>query len=202
MSGRRLLVLALVPYAAWLVLAYRYHFLDGVNLAFHEAGHLFLRPFGQTLHVLGGTLAQLAFPALCVGHLAREGRRFEAALCGVWLGESALYAGRYIADAQAMALPLVGGHIHDWNWLLSEAGLLHHARVLGGLVHGVGSLVVIGSLVLAWRLAPSEAEGEVRIPSFEAMTGREAGRPEASGSGDAPPGDRPTARAGEPPFFS
>jgi hypothetical protein len=139
---------------------------------------------------------------VCVGHRAREGRRFEAALCGVWLGESALYAGRYIADAQAMALPLVGGHIHDWNWLLSEAGLLHHARALGGLVHVLGSLVVIGSLGLAWRLAPSEAEGEVSIPSFEAMTGPAAPRLGAAGGEDAPPRDPPAARAGEPPFFS
>jgi hypothetical protein len=34
--------------AAWI--------LDLVNLAFHEAGHLFLAPFGRTLHYLGGTL--------------------------------------------------------------------------------------------------------------------------------------------------
>jgi hypothetical protein len=169
MSGRRLLVLALVPYALWLVLAYRYHFLDGVNLAFHEAGHLFLRPFGRTLHVLGGTLAQLAVPALCVGHFFRQERRFEAAVCGVWLGESALYAGRYIADAQAMALPLVGGHIHDWNWLLTKAGLLHLSGALGGAVHVLGSLVLVASLVLAWRLAPADDAG--RIPGFEEMKG-------------------------------
>ena len=46
----------------WLVFDYEYHFLDGVNLAFHEAGHLFFAFFGQTLQFLGGTLGQLLFP--------------------------------------------------------------------------------------------------------------------------------------------
>lgn len=184
MSGRRLLVLALVPYAAWLVLAYRYHFLDGVNLAFHEAGHLFLRPFGRTLHVLGGTLAQLAVPALCAGHLARQGRPFEAAICGVWLGESAMYAGRYIADAQALALPLVGGHIHDWNWLLGRSGLIAHCRLLGLLAHGLGSLAVVASLVAAWRLGAEPAGPP--LPSFE----------EATGAGSLPRAEAPDPRPG------
>lgn len=36
-----------------------YLFIDGVNLAFHEAGHLIFAPFGSTLGILGGTLGQL-----------------------------------------------------------------------------------------------------------------------------------------------
>ncbi len=30
-------------------------FLDLVNRAFHEAGHVFLTPFGETIHFLGGS---------------------------------------------------------------------------------------------------------------------------------------------------
>ena len=40
-------VLALVPYVGWLVFAYRYHFLDGVNLVVHEAGHVVFMPLGE-----------------------------------------------------------------------------------------------------------------------------------------------------------
>jgi hypothetical protein len=121
--GRRILTLAMAPYALWLVLAYEYHFLDGVNLAFHEAGHLFLTPLGLTLHVLGGTLLQLAVPLVCAAHFLREGRRFEPWVCVFWAGESLMYTAFYMADAVAMALPLVGGgEIHDWNWLLGRAG--------------------------------------------------------------------------------
>jgi hypothetical protein len=153
MLGKRLLVLAAVPYVAWLVFAYEYHFLDGVNLAFHEAGHLFFSFLGQTLQVLGGTLGQLFFPVACCLHFLRSRQNVEAALCGVWFAESLMYAATYMADARAQALPLVGGHIHDWNWLLSRAGLLAHCETLGSLLHVVASALAIVALAWAARCA-------------------------------------------------
>jgi hypothetical protein len=147
---QRALALALAPYAAWLVLAYEYHFLDGVNLAFHEAGHLFLGFGGQTLHFLGGTLGQLFFPLACGFHFRRRGATFEAAVCGLWLGESLMNVAVYLGDARDQALPLVGGHIHDWGWLLARAGLLEQCRPLAALLHLAASAVVM----LCWvRLA-------------------------------------------------
>ena len=41
--------------------------LDSLNLVFHEAGHPLFSPFGETLHILGGTLMQLLVPALVAG---------------------------------------------------------------------------------------------------------------------------------------
>lgn len=41
---RWLIFIALLPYSIWLIFAYEYHFIDGVNLAFHEAGHLLFIP--------------------------------------------------------------------------------------------------------------------------------------------------------------
>jgi|GEM_PF-6948496 len=38
--------------------------LDSLNLVFHEAGHPLFSPFGETLHILGGTFMQLIVPAL------------------------------------------------------------------------------------------------------------------------------------------
>lgn len=153
MVFRRILALALVPYVAWLAFAYHYHFLDGVNLAFHEAGHLFFAPFGQFMHILGGTLGQLIVPGICIAQFLREERPFEAAVCTVWLGESTLYMATYMADAQAQVLPLVGGGLHDWHWLLSRMGLLADCRLLGGFAHVIGSAIAVGGLVLALRLA-------------------------------------------------
>jgi len=57
-----------------------------------------------------------------------------------------LNVARYMADAQAMALPLVGGEIHDWNWLLSRIGLLSHCGGLATLTHLLGSAVIVASL--------------------------------------------------------
>jgi hypothetical protein len=155
--ARQLLFVALLPYAAWLVFAYHYHFIDGANLLFHEAGHVVFGIFGRTLHFLGGTLGQLVFPVATALHFERQGQRFDAAVCLLWLGESMMYAGVYIGDAQRRALPLVNDGIHDWWWLLGRAGLLPHAEALGAAVHGLASLVVVGSLVLAARaLRPTE----------------------------------------------
>jgi len=158
--GRRLLVLGLVPYVIWLALAYEYHFLDGVNLAFHEAGHLFLTPFGPTLHVLGGTLGQLFFPIACALHFLRRGQRFEAAVCGIWLAESAMYVARYLGDASAMALPLVGGHIHDWNWMLTRLGVLGWCEQIASALHVLASGAAIALLFVAGRLAFARDDAE------------------------------------------
>ncbi len=160
----RSLVLALAPYVVWLVLAYEYHFLDGVNLAFHEAGHLAFAFFGQTLHVLGGTLGQLFFPAACAFHFLRQDKPFEAAVCGIWLAESGMYTARYLADAQAMALPLVGGHIHDWNWLLRRAGLLTWCRPLGLTLHALASAGAVAAWLAAARLSFAAPSGTAGSP--------------------------------------
>ncbi|HME70580.1 MAG TPA: hypothetical protein VKM54_12025 [Myxococcota bacterium] len=146
MTARAFLLLALIPYAAWLIFAYDYHFLDGANLLFHEAGHVFFGLFGQTIGMLGGTLGQLVFPVAAGIQFLASGRPFDACVCGVWLGENVLNVARYMADAQAMALPLVGGEIHDWNWLLSRIGLLSHCEGLAALTHLLGSAVIVASL--------------------------------------------------------
>lgn len=167
MLPQRLLALALVPYVAWLVFSYDYHFIDGVNLAFHEAGHLFLTPFGRTMHFLGGTIGQLFFPAACVFHFLRSQRRFEAAVCSVWLGESLMYVAHYLSDAKALALPLVGGHIHDWNWLLGRWGLIDHCEQIAVFLHGVASLVVLGALMAALQaaFASESVESKAGLPA-------------------------------------
>lgn len=148
--GRAVAVTLLVPYVAWLAFGYRYHFVDGVNLLIHEAGHVLFTPLGQTAHMLGGTILQLAIPvAFCV-HFLRRGERYAAALLGVWVAESLMYTGRYMGDAVAQQLPLVGGGIHDWHWLLLRADLLRHAEGLGLAVHIVAVCLAVASVYLAW----------------------------------------------------
>jgi hypothetical protein len=153
MPWQRALSVALAPYAIWLVFAYEYHFLDGVNLAFHEAGHLFLAFGGETLHVLGGTLGQLFFPAALALHFRARGDAFAAAVCTLWLGESLMYAAVYLGDARDRALPLVGGHMHDWFWLLAKAELLPHCRALASALHLAASAVVAAAWLRAARAA-------------------------------------------------
>jgi hypothetical protein len=170
MAWQRALALALAPYALWLVFAYEYHFLDGVNLAFHEAGHLFLGFAGRTLHFLGGTLGQLFFPSLVALRFRLRGDAFAAAVCGLWLGESLMNVTVYLGDARDQALPLVGGHVHDWHWLLAQAGLLPHCRSLAQFLHLAASAVVVIAWLRAARAAFAPAAG--REPAQRALVGR------------------------------
>ena len=143
-------------------------FLDRVNLAFHEAGHLFLTPFGSTLHYLGGTLGQLAVPALLAVYFLFAGpnRPLGAAVCGWWIGENLMNISVYMADARDLALPLVGGGDHDWNELFYRFGLLGEdsVRMISTGTRGLGCLVML--LGLAW-VTLFALPGRIR----EAMTG-------------------------------
>jgi len=159
--AKSLLVILAAPYVAWLIFAYDYHFIDGVNLAFHEAGHLFLGFFGETIHFLGGTLAQLFFPLACCAHFAIQRQTYEVGICLIWFAESLMNTARYLGDAEAQLLPLVGGHIHDWNWLLSKAGLLMHCEGIALSLHILASLVAISALILAARASRATVESDV-----------------------------------------
>ncbi len=150
MLAKRLLLAPVLAYVVWLIFAYDYHFLDGVNLLFHEGGHIFLAFFGETLQFMGGTLAQLFFPIACAFHFLQARQFFESWLMGIWFAESLMNTARYLGDAQAQALPLVGGHIHDWNWLLSRWGVLDHCEGIASVLHVMASMLAITCLVGAW----------------------------------------------------
>jgi hypothetical protein len=144
---KKIFAVCLLPYAVWLVLFYRYHFVDGANLFIHEAGHMVFLPLGQTLHVLGGTFWQLAFPAIAAGYFWRRRQRYESAAVCLWFGESLMYTSVYVRDAMAMALPRVGGPIHDWNWLLYRMGLLGQCQIIAVVLHGLASTVAVLSVL-------------------------------------------------------
>jgi hypothetical protein len=100
---------------------------DDANLAVHEAGHPLIGVFSSRLAVYGGTAAQLVFPVICMFEFWRRRWTLSYGLCGIWLGQSLLNVARYVADARAMQLSLVGfsAHpLHDWNVILSRWGLL------------------------------------------------------------------------------
>jgi hypothetical protein len=127
-------------------------FLDLVNLAFHEAGHIVLTPFGETAHFLGGTLGQLAVPAGLAGYfLVRRRQPFAAAVCAWWVGENLVNVAVYMADARNLRLELVGGGEHDWNTLFYQFGLLGEESVarISSLTHGLGALLMVLGVVWA-----------------------------------------------------
>lgn len=108
--------------------------LDHANLAFHEAGHVFFGIFGPTLGLYGGTLGQLVFPAVVTVSFWRKGAPVSTALGLLWLFQNFLNIARYMADAQAQRLPLVGGGDHDWFNILSRWGALSADTTLARLL--------------------------------------------------------------------
>lgn len=121
--------------------------LDGANLIFHEAGHIFLSPFGDFLQYLGGSLTQVAIPAACAAYFWLHQQRTSSAVTLFWTGESLTNVAIYIADARRMELPLIGGD-HDWNYLLDRLNLLNQADFLGRLVFALGAITILSSLGL------------------------------------------------------
>jgi len=131
-------------------------FLHLINLPFHEAGHIIFRPFGAFITSLGGTLGQLLMPSICMGVLLIKTRDpFGTSVAFWWVGENFLDIAPYMNDARAGQLPLVGGNFghsapygfHDWQYLLTESGLLQYDHVLARAIFIVGLAIMLLSLL-------------------------------------------------------
>jgi hypothetical protein len=146
-------------------------FLDYVNLAFHEAGHVFLAFAGTTVHYLGGTIGQIAVPGiLSVWFLKKARSPFGSAFCVWWIGESLINVSIYMADARNLELPLVGGGDHDWNELFYRFGLLSEPSVaaVSGTTRFLGALTMLAGItwgaVLAFKGDPPAGAEESATP--------------------------------------
>ncbi len=141
----KILILLLMSYFIYKLLIVRvpYTFLDNVNLLFHEAGHILFLPFGQFLHVLGGSLTQCLIPLITLVAFLRNEDYDGALFSTFWFGENLINVSYYMGDAEKQILPLIGGGGHDWNYLLGVMHVLPQAELLGGIVFYVGAMVMI-----------------------------------------------------------
>lgn len=134
-------------------------FLHLPDLVFHEAGHVIFLPLGQFMTVLGGSLMQVLVPVILTGAFVRQQQPFSAAVCAWWAGQNLVDLAPYIADARALQLVLLGGQTgaevegHDWEFILTRLGALHHDRTLGLSAHYCGLLLMIAAIAYgAWTL--------------------------------------------------
>ena len=123
--------------------------LDDLDLAIHEAGHLVFSAFGETMTILGGSLFQVIVPAAFVAYFARTRQRYAAAVTMTWVGVNLLNVARYIGDARAQELPLLGGEdsIHDWWYLLINWDLLPSDLTIARWVHFAGAVAFVVAVV-------------------------------------------------------
>ncbi len=141
---------ALTP-SAW-------HFVDTVNLIIHEAGHIVFLPFGEFMHILGGSLFQVLLPLVYVVYFFFKKEYYSASLLVFWVGQSLVNVSVYASDALLMQLPLLGGEGigHDWNVLLGMLHLLPYTQGIGLGIYVAGTLVI--GLAACLSLITSQAE--------------------------------------------
>lgn len=133
--------------------------LKALNLGIHELGHFIFMFFGQFMQILGGTFWECAAPMIGMWNFYRQRDFFAIGLCFGWLSTAFFDVARYAADASAMALPLVapfgGGDevIHDWNYLLTQMGMLSLDQAVAGFFKGMAVFsMLVCFLISGWLL--------------------------------------------------
>lgn len=129
---------------------------SGIIFGAHEFGHLFFALGGEWLGVAGGSLMQLLVPIGALALVWKSRDWFGVAVVGLFLATSLAELSWYVADARTEMLDLVSfspeGGIHDWNYLLGEAGLLKSDLRIARMLRFVAWALLIVSSLLTARL--------------------------------------------------
>lgn len=134
-------------------------FMHCVNTPIHEAGHMIFRILGEFMGVAGGSLFQIIVPLVFCGYFIWHKKYFSASIVLFWVGNNFLDVYVYANDAVVMELPLLSGvtgsegGLHDWNYLLTETGLLASTALIAKTIKFIGLVTtfaaVAGSFVFA-----------------------------------------------------
>lgn len=123
----------------------RWNFIDSANLIFHEAGHSIFFFFGDFIQAAMGSGLQILLPLFISAYFFFTGQKISASLCLLWVGQNFISVSLYAGDAVRMQMDLLGGEAvtHDWNYLLSTAGLLKYTSLIAGLLHFAGIICLM-----------------------------------------------------------
>jgi hypothetical protein len=145
---------------------YAWHIIDGANLLIHEAGHILFLPFGEFVSVLGGSILQLAVPAVFAISFFWNLQFVDMCVMLLWLGESLVNVSIYAGDAVAHRLPLLSNDPagHDWTYIFSHLNLLGQTDAISNMMNIAGiALLAIGAFGALYfsifnRDAPTKVE--------------------------------------------
>ena len=136
-------------------------FIDSANLVVHEGGHLLFSWLGPTLCLWGGTILQWAVPILLAAYFFAQRQTAAFAFSLFFFFENWLYTATYMADARALALPLVTTGDpdlveHDWNKIFTSLGVLQYDTTIAGIVRFGGWCGMVSTVAwLIWRAVQS-----------------------------------------------
>jgi hypothetical protein len=164
-QGRAVLTIVLAVYGYWCLRdPSDYRWIDSLDLAIHETGHLVFGFAGETLALLGGTLFQLIVPGAFIVALWRAGDRHGATVPLWWMAQNCGNISVYIRDARAQELPLVGGGEHDWAILLTDWDRLGQDQSIGDAVRLVGVALYLAAIIGGWLWLPPASGRERMAP--------------------------------------
>jgi hypothetical protein len=129
------------------------YFTHLINLPIHEAGHIFFRILGEFMGIAGGSLFQIIVPVVFFGYFVYYRKPFSASIVLFWVGNNFLDVYVYANDAQVMQLPLLSGltgaegGFHDWNYLLTETGLLDKTKLIAKILRFIGTVITVAAAV-------------------------------------------------------
>ena len=123
-------------------------FMHLINTPIHEAGHVFFRILGEFMGIAGGSLFQIIVPMVFCGYFVWHKKPFSAAIVLFWVGNNFLDVYVYANDAVVMQLPLLSGitgsegGFHDWNYLLTETGLINSTPTVAKIIRFTGTIII------------------------------------------------------------
>lgn len=154
----------------------------GINLAFHEIGHILFSFLPEFWMVAGGTLTEMTIPLVAAALFLRQKEDFGAAVALFWFATVLMGAAVYAGDARTRALPLVspfaGDPLHDWSYMLGRVGLVQRDQFLGSLFRTGGLLAMATALLLSgrilWLMATDPARTKAGAEGEGPMAGESA----------------------------
>jgi hypothetical protein len=124
-----------------------------IDFGVHEASHLAVFFLPPILVAAAGSIGEVSFTLLLLIATIKAKSYFAAVFAGLWVMLGFMSAGRYMADARAQSLPLIGpGETvqHDWHFVFSQLGWLNADTMIGGGMRTLG--IFIGAMSLLFGL--------------------------------------------------
>ncbi len=164
-----LLVLLISSYFIYYINSYtEWHFLDYVNLIFHESGHTIFFFFGDFFRILAGSWFQMLLPLIITLYFFWNQQFVSGSICLMWFGQNIINVSIYIKDAIVMQLPLLGGDsvIHDWNYILNKLGLLHLSPNIASIFYYCGIIFIMIGILSAVYFTMKNYEKESSMQTY------------------------------------
>lgn len=121
-----------------------------IDFGVHEASHMLTSFLPSILVASAGSIGEVSFTLLLLFATLKAKSYFAAVFASLWAMLGFMSAGRYMADARAQNLPLIGpGETvqHDWHYVFSQLGWLNGDTAIGGTVRGIGIAIGVAGLL-------------------------------------------------------